>query len=440
MGSKPRDSSRPDGVNLPAEPVLWNAFANMASLAGHAVTIVRGEGSTVYDDHGRPYLDALASLWYCNVGHGRQELADAAAAQMRQLAAYQTFEPFTNLPAEALARRVAGLAPMPGVKVFFTPGGGSDAVDTAAKLARSYWRALGQDDKQITIARSHAYHGMNAYGTSLGGIPANTEPFVPLVSLVEHVAWDDAPALEKVIEAVGARRVAAFFCEPVVGAGGVYPPPEGYLASVREICRRHDVLFVADEVITGFGRTGAWLASERFGLDPDLITTAKGLSSGYAPIGAVVASARVAEPFWRPGSAAVFRHGYTYSAHPTACAVALANLDLIEREQLVARVARLEQVLARALAPLAGHELVGEVRAGTGLLAAVEIAEAARAADPGIGPRLVAEIRERGVITRLLRGVALQISPPFVITEAEIGRVAEVFTAALDAVAAGPAR
>jgi len=206
---------------------------------------------------------------------------------------------------------------------------------------------------------------------------------------------------------------------------------------VREICRRHDVLFIADEVITGFGRAGAWLASERFGLDPDLITTAKGLSSGYAPVGAVIASARVAEPFWRPGSAEVFRHGYTYSAHPTACAVAAANLDLIEREQLVARVARLEPVLARAVAPLAGHELVGEVRAGTGLLAAVEIAEGARAADPGIGARLVTEIRERGVITRLLRGVALQISPPFVITEAEIDRIAEVFAAALDAVAAG---
>ena len=197
------------------------------------------------------------------------------------------------------------------------------------------------------------------------------------------------------------------------------------------------MLFIADEVITGFGRAGAWLASERFGLDPDLITTAKGLSSGYAPVGAVIASARVAEPFWRPGSAEVFRHGYTYSAHPTACAVAAANLDLIEREQLVARVARLEPVLARAVAPLAGHELVGEVRAGTGLLAAVEIAEGARAADPGIGARLVTEIRERGVITRLLRGVALQISPPFVITEAEIDRIAEVFAAALDAVAAG---
>jgi putrescine aminotransferase len=436
MGSAPWDSGTSEAGRIPDEPVLWNAFANMASLAGHAVTITGGVGSQVFDDQGRSYLDALASLWYCNVGHGRAELADAAAAQMRKLAAYQTFEPFSNQPAEALARQVAGLSPLPGAKVFFTPGGGSDAVDTAAKLARSYWRALGQESKQITIARSHAYHGMNAYGTSLGGIPANTEPFVPLVGLVEHVAWDDAPALEKVIETVGAGRVAAFFCEPVIGAGGVYPPPEGYLAAVREVCRRHDVLFVADEVITGFGRTGAWLASERFGLDPDLITTAKGLSSGYAPIGAVIASARVAEPFWRPGSAEVFRHGYTYSAHPTACAVAAANLDLIEREQLVPRVAALEPVLARALAPLAGHELVAEVRAGTGLLAAVEIAEDARAADPGIGARLVAEIRERGVITRLLRGVALQISPPFVITEAEINRIAEVFAAALDAAAA----
>ena len=435
MGSTPMDSAGPEAAGTPAEPALWNGFANMASLAGHTVTVVRGEGSWVYDDHGRAYLDALASLWYCNVGHGRAELADAAAAQMHELAAYQTFEPFSNRPAEALARRVADLSPLPGAKVFLTPGGGSDAIDTAAKLARSYWRATGQESKQVTIARSHAYHGMNAYGTSLGGIPANTAPFVPLVSLIEHVAWDDAAALEKAIESAGPARVAAFFCEPVIGAGGVYPPPEGYLASVREICRRHDVLFIADEVITGFGRTGAWLASERFALDPDMITTAKGLSSGYAPIGAVIASARVAEPFWRPGSQEIFRHGYTYSGHPASCAVALANLDLIEREQLVARVAALEPVLAATLAPLAGHDLVGEVRAGTGLLAAVEIAEDARTADPGLAPRLVSEIRDRGVITRLLRGVALQISPPFVITEAEIAKIAEAFDEAFDAVA-----
>jgi putrescine aminotransferase len=417
------------------EPVLWNPFANMAGLAGAGgpVSIVRGQGSSVFDDTGRRYLDALASLWYCNIGHGRAELAEAAARQIRVLAGYQVFEHFSNPPAEELADRVAGLSPVPGAKVFFTPGGGSDAVDTAAKLARAYWRAVGQPGKQITIGRAHAYHGMNAYGTSLGGIPANTDAFLPLVSQVEHVAWDDPAALDKTIEQLGAGRVAAFFCEPVIGAGGVYPPPPGYLAAVREICRRHDVLFVSDEVITGFGRVGTWFASERFRLDPDLITGAKGLSSGYAPIGTVIISPRVAEPFWRPGSREVFRHGYTYSAHPASCAVALANLAVIERENLVSRVTELAPVLAAALAPLAGHELVAEVRAGTGLLAAVEIAEDVRAADPGIGPRLVAAIRERGVITRLLRGVALQVSPPFVITEAEIGEIAAAFAGALDA-------
>jgi putrescine---pyruvate transaminase len=417
------------------EPVLWNPFANMAGLAaaGGPVTIVRGQGSSVFDDTGRAYLDALASLWYCSVGHGRAELAEAAARQVRALAGFQVFEHFSNPPAEELAERVAALSPVPGAKVFFTPGGGSDAVDTAAKLARAYWRAVGQPGKQITIGRAHAYHGMNAYGTSLGGIPANTDAFLPLVAQVEHVAWDDPAALDKTIEQLGAARVAAFFCEPVIGAGGVYPPPAGYLTAVREICRRHDVLFVSDEVITGFGRVGTWFASERFGLGPDMITGAKGLSSGYAPIGAVIISPRVAEPFWRPGSREVFRHGYTYSAHPAACAVALANLALIEREELVRRVAGLEPVLAAALAPLAGHDLVAEVRAGTGLLAAVEIAEDARTADPGIGPRLVAAIRERGVITRLLRGIALQVSPPFVITEQEIGQIAAAFADALDA-------
>jgi putrescine---pyruvate transaminase len=416
---------------------MWNGFGNMASLsAGGLVTITGGAGSTVFDSAGRSYLDALASLWYCNIGHGRGEVADAAAAQAHQLAAYQVFETFTNQPAEALARRVSDLSPITDAKVFFTPGGGSDAIDTAAKLTRAYWRAVGQPDKQVIIGRTHAYHGVNAYGTSLGGIPANAEAFSPLVPLVERVPWDDAAALDKMISQVGASRVAAFFCEPVVGAGGVYFPPEDYLARVQEICREQDVLFVADEVITGFGRTGSWFGSERFGLEPDLMTVAKGLTSGYAPLGAVLAGPRVAEPFWRPGSAEIFRHGYTYQAHPTACAVGLANLDVLEREQLVPRVRGLEQVLAAKLAPLAGHELVQEVRTGTGLLAAVEISEQARAADPGLGAKLVRDIRERGVITRLLRGVALQVSPPFVITEAELGRIADTFAAALDAAAA----
>ncbi len=401
--------------------------------AVNKITIVRGQGATIYDSAGRSYLDAIASLWYCNVGYGRDELAAAAAAQMREIAGFQAYEVFTSEPAEELARRVALLAPMPNAKVFFTPGGGSDAVDTAAKLARAYWHAVGQPEKQIIIGRTHAYHGVNAYGTSIGGIPAFSEPFGPLVTLVEHVPWDDAGALAKLIEQAGAERVAAFFCEPVVGAGGVYFPPDGYLAEVQQICRDQDVLFVADEVICGFGRTGEWFGSGRYNIDPDLMTVAKGLTSGYLPLGAVLAGPKVAEPFWRAGASQIFRHGYTYSAHPAACAVGLANLDILEREQLVSRVRRLEPVLAAALAPLAGHELVAEVRTGAGLLGAVEIAASARDADPSLGPRLVAAARERGVITRLLRGVALQVSPPFVISEDELGRIGEVFAAVLDA-------
>ncbi|HEX3493055.1 MAG TPA: aspartate aminotransferase family protein [Streptosporangiaceae bacterium] len=416
------------------KPVMWNGYGNMASLAANGVvTIVRGEGSTVYDDQGKAYIDALASLWYCNVGHGRAEMAEAADAQQREIAAYQVFEVFSNRPAEALAERISDLSPIPDAKVFFTPGGGSDAIDTAAKLARAYWRAAGQPSKQVIIGRSHAYHGVNAYGTSLGGIPANTEAFSPLVSLVERVPWDDAAALEKLIGQLGADRVAAFFCEPVVGAGGILYPPEGYLARVQEICREQDVLLVADEVICGFGRLGHWFASERYGLEPDMITCAKGLTSGYAPLGAVLVGPRVTEPFWRPGSTEVFRHGYTYQSHPTSCAIGLANLDLLEGEQLIGRVAELESVLPGKFAPLADHELVSEVRSGTGLLTAVELAAEAREADPGLGARLVAGARQRGVITRLLRGVALQVSPPFVITEAELDRVAEVFAETLDA-------
>ncbi|HXW87460.1 MAG TPA: aspartate aminotransferase family protein [Streptosporangiaceae bacterium] len=423
--------SAPDGAA--SNTALWHPFANMATVPGHVVTMDRAVGSTVYVVSGRPYLDAIASLWYVNVGHGRIELAEAAATQMRALACYQAYEAFSNEPAEELARRVSTLVPLPDAKVFFTPGGGSDAVDTAAKLARAYWGAVGRPGKQIIIARSHAYHGMNAFGTSLGGIPAFTDPFGPLVTLVEHVPWDDPAALAKIIEQAGADRVGAFFCEPVVGAGGVYFPPDGYLAEVQQICRDNDVLFVADEVITGFGRTGEWFGSVRYELAPDMMTVAKGLTSGYLPLGAVIVGPRVAEPFWRAGSTEVFRHGYTYTAHPAACAVGLANLDIIERERLVPRVRELESVLARVLAPLARHELVSEVRTGAGLLAAVEISAAAREADPGLGAKVVAAARSNGVITRLLRGVALQISPPFVITPAELQQIADVYTAALDA-------
>jgi len=426
-------SDMPPADTAAGTRAMWNPFASMAAVAGHEVQIVRGEGATVYDSAGRAYLDAIASLWYCNVGHGRVEIGDAAAAQMHKLAAYQTYEVFSNAPAEALAERIAALAPIAGAKVFFTPGGGSDAVDTAAKLSRAYWRAVGQPAKQVVIGRSYAYHGVNAYGTSLGGIQVNAEQFGSLVTPVEHVPWDDAAALAKMIDHVGQDRVGAFICEPVVGAGGVYFPPEGYLADVEQICRDADILFIADEVITGFGRTGAWFGSQRFGIEPDMMTVAKGLTSGYLPLGAVLTSPRVAEPFWRSGSTEMFRHGYTYSGHPTACAAGLANLDIIEREQLVARVRELEPALAAALAPLAEHELVSEVRTGAGLLAGIELTQSAREADPALAGRIVTAARERGVITRLLRGVALQVSPPFVISAAELHQMAEVLTAALDA-------
>ena len=409
----------------------WNSFATLGAMRTDdgVVTIVRGEGSTVWDNQGKAYLDATASLWYCNVGHGRRELAEAAAAQMRELAAYQAYEPFTTPTADELAHRVAGLVPFEGAKVFFTSGGG-DSIDTAAKLSRAYWAATGHPDKHVLVSRQHAYHGTNAYGTSLGGMPANIEPYGRLVPEVEQVPWNDAGALAETIERVGPERVAAFFAEPVIGAGGVMIPPEGYLERVQEICRERDVLFVLDEVITGFGRLGEWFASTRFSLSPDLTTFAKGITSGYLPLGGVIASARVAEPFWKPDTGLMFRHGYTYSGHTTSCAVALANLDLLERERLLERVHDLESKLAEALRPLESHPLVAEVRTGVGLLGAVELS------DPTKLVRVIDEARERGVLVRGIRGVALQISPPFVITEEEIATLARVLGESLEAAAA----
>lgn len=414
----------------------WNPFADVAALAESGrVTIVRGEGSTVWDDAGTAYLDAIASLWYCNVGHGRAEIADAAAEQIRTLAAYQTFERYTTPATEALSAKVASLTHLPDAKVFFTSGG-SESIDTAAKLVRAYWRAVGHPDKEIVLSREHAYHGMNAYGTSLAGIPSNLDVFHPLVPTVERVAWDDAATLRAAIDRRGPDRVGAFFCEPVIGAGGVIAPPEGYLQEIQAICRDADVLFIADEVVSGFGRLGDWFASERYGIDPDMITAAKGLTSGYAPLGAVIVGPRVCEPFWS-GTGAIFRHGYTYSGHTACCAIGLANLEIIEREGLRDRVRELEPVLDRILRPLEAHPLVSEVRAGVGLLGAVELDAGARAEDPGLLNRVVAGARERGVLTRGIRGVALQVSPPFVVTEAELEQVAAAFAGALDAAAAG---
>jgi putrescine aminotransferase len=412
---------------------LWHSFSDLAAVQRDGELVIdRGEGVHVFDEHGRRYLDATAALWYCNVGYGRAEIAEAAAAQMRRLAAYSTFGDLANRPALELAERVAGLAPMADPMVFLTSGG-SDSIDTAAKLARRYWQLVGRPDRTLFVTRERAYHGMHIAGTSLAGIEANAAGYGTFVGDVIKVAWDSAEALREAIGLAGPDRVAAFFCEPVIGAGGVFAPPEGYLREVREICRQTGVLFVADEVITGFGRTGDWFASRRWDLDPDLITCAKGITSGYLPMGAVIASERVVEPF-RSSSAGMWRHGYTYAGHATVAAVALANLDIMERERLPERALALESDLAAALAPLARHPLVEEVRAGTGVLAAVQPSAEAIAEDPALPGRLVTACREHGIMTRALATGALQISPALVLQPEDLRELVDGLGAALDAV------
>lgn len=402
--------------------------------ADGATTIVRGEGTYVFDDAGRRYLDATASLWYCNVGWGRSEIADAAAAQMRRIPAYSTFGDLTNEPAEALADRVASLAPVPGSKVFLTSGG-SDSVDTATKMVRRYWQLRGEPDRTVLIRREKAYHGMHTAGTSLAGIPANAAGHGDLIEDVVEVAWDDPGALREAIEVAGQGHVAAFFCEPVIGAGGVFPPPPDYLAAAREICRETDVLFVADEVITGFGRAGDWFASNRFGLDPDVVVCAKGITSGYLPMGAVIAAPRVTEPFFAAG-AGLWRHGYTYSGHATVAAAALANLDILEREGLCDRALKLEQPLLEAMLPLTDHEMVEEVRGGTGVLAAVNLRRDLVADDPSLPARVAMACRRAGVLVRPLVAGAIAVSPPLVIGEDEVAEITVGFRTALDEVGA----
>jgi putrescine aminotransferase len=406
---------------------FWHPFADMSQVTGRELVLARGQGAWLSDEAGRRYLDAAGGLWFCNVGHGRAELADAAAAQMRELAAYSTFGAYANRPALELAERVAALSPLEETAVFLTSGG-SDAVDSAAKIARHYWQLTGQPQRTLVVARGDAYHGMHAFGTSLSGIAANAQGWGTLIPDVCHVGRDSAEDLAALLEREG-DQVAAVIGEPVVGAGGVYPPPAGYWPRVRELCDQHGVLLIADEVITGFGRLGTWFGSERYGIQPDLITAAKGITSGYLPLGAVLAGARVRDVLWS-AQAGVFRHGYTYSGHAAACAVALTNLDILEREGLVERVRQLEPVLAEAVAGLDGAPLVGQTRSA-GLLAAVELDAEARAARPGLVDQLVAKLREEGVLSRGLAGHSIQISPSFVIEESEIAELADALGRAL---------
>jgi adenosylmethionine-8-amino-7-oxononanoate aminotransferase len=406
---------------------LWSPQAQMATVPGDRLTIVAGEGANVQTDDGKWLLDATAALWYANIGHGRARLADAAAAQMRRLETYHTFGRITNDQALRLADRVAAMAPIEDAKVFFVSGG-SDAIETAAKLARRYWQIHGQTNKRIIISRESSYHGLHAFGTSLAGIPFNREGYgsESLIPETAIVPANDADALEQQIRALGADRVAAVFAEPVIGTGGVILPAEGYLQRIEAICREHDVLLVADEVITGFGRTGEMFASELFGIDPDMVVVAKGITSGYAALGGLLVAPRVWAPFFESPDAPIFRHGVTYSGHATACAVAQANLDVLEEEDLVARVAMLSPQLATAVAPLADHPLVTEVRAGVGLLAGIQLN-----ADVS-GDEVTRRCIDDGVLLRVITNNTIQISPPFVIEADDLERIAAAIGGALD--------
>jgi adenosylmethionine-8-amino-7-oxononanoate aminotransferase len=412
---------------LPVSTRFWHPVADMHAVAAHGELLLeRGEGAHVWDVDGRRYLDATGGLWFANVGYGREEIVEAAAAQMRKLHAYSHYGDLSSPATTSLAERIASLAPMDDPAVYFTCGGG-ESIETAVKLARRYWSLTGHPERTIIVSRERAYHGLHGFGTSIVGADVFQVGVGPLAGDTMRVPWDSADALADAIDDAGQERVAAFFCEPIVGAGGVLLPPAGYLQAVQRVCRDRDVLFLADEVICGFGRVGDWFASARLGLRPDLITFAKGVTSGYVPLGGVVASARVREPFWSE-SAGVWRHGYTYAGHATATAAAHPNLDIMEREGLLARARDLEVELAGALAPLADHELVAEVRAGLGVVAAVQ------PVDPAMGDALTRAAREQGILSRTLVGGGLQISPPLVVTDADLEELASGLQAALDSV------
>ncbi len=384
--------------------------------------------STSGTPSGQRYLDGAASLWYCNVGHGRQEIADAIAAQLARLEAYHVFGDVANRPALELAEALADRAPTRGAKVFLTSGG-ADSIDTAAKLARLWHATRGEPTRTHLISREQGYHGTHGIATSILGMPYR-EGFGELVADTSQVAWDDAGALEAEIDRLGPERVAAFVFEPVIGAGGVLLPPPGYLDAITEICARHGVLTIADAVIGGFGRVGGWFAVERFGLAPDLIVFAKGVTSGYLPLGGVVVSPRVAEPFWTvPGRP--FSHGATYSGHPTCCAAALANIALLERDGLVDRAFALEGPFHTALVALESHPLVREVRGGIGVMAAVAL-DPGQVGDLGAAAtRLWAHARRAGLLTRWLwDGVAL--APPLTIEDGHVEEIVGALGTALD--------
>lgn len=388
---------------------FWHPYADMGSVRRSELVIERGEDVWVWDADGKRYLDGSAGLWYANVGHGRPEIRAAVAAQMERLEAYSAFFDFANRPVLELAEALAARAPMPA-RVFLGSGG-SDGVETAAKLARRYWWEVGEPERTLLVSRTAGYHGTHGFGTVLGGIPSNREGFGPLAGTI-HVRHDSLEEMEQTFARVGPERVAAVFVEPVIGAGGVYPPLPGYIEGVAALCERTGALLVVDSVICAFGRLGTWFGIERWKVRPAMIVFAKGVTSGYLPLGGVMVSERVAEPFWREPGGPVFRHGPTYAGHATCCAAAIANIGLLERDGLLGRGREYEQALLDALMPLAAHEdLVSEVRGGVGTMAAVELTAEVRNREPRAVVSVVRGARAAGVLLRPGASAVLA-SPP----------------------------
>jgi len=411
---------------------------------------VRGRGARIEDVNGRHYLDGLSGLWNVNVGHGRAELAEVAAAQMRQLAYFSAYAGSSNIPAITLAKQLIDITYDNMQAVFFTCGG-AEANESALKTARFYWRAVGKPEKIKFIARHEGYHGVTLQAmsaTSMGSYWKMFEPRVPGFVHIqtchpyrfrgakpdETVGCAAARELEEAILREGPDTVAAFIGEPIHGAGGVFYPTDDYWPSVREICMRHNVLFIADEVITGFCRTGRWFALDHWKVKPDIVTFAKGVTSGYAPLGGMIVNKDIKRVMDSVKPEDRWMHAYTYSGHPTCCAVALKNIEIMEREHLSENAARMGDRLYTGLKKSFGdHPNVGDIRGGRGLLAAVEFVEDPATkknftADKKAAPRLQAEMMRRGVITRTRSaagpdpapGDAVFFAPPLVVTEAEI--------------------
>ena len=395
--------------------------------ADHTAPVIfaRGEGAILWDVQGRRYIDGLSCLWNVNVGHGRRELADAGARQMAQLAFANAYAGASNEPAITLAARLAALAP-PGLRTTFFTTGGAESNDTAIKTARFYWSLRGQPEKIKVLSRLDGYHGVTMGAMGATALPAFHPRFGPLPAGFRHVPAMDADALEAAIVEEGPETVAAYIAEPVQGAGGVYPPPADYFPRVRRLCDRYGILFIADEVITGFGRTGTFWGLQQWGVAPDLLSFAKGITSGYLPLGGVILSDAIRDVLFAQPPDVKWMHAYTYSAHPTCCAVAHANLDVIEREGLVARAARLGARLQERLAALGELPYVREAR-GLGMMGAVDLDPAAV---PGSAAALVGEMKRRGVFTRH-RNDTVMVAPPLVIAEAELEELVDVLAGTL---------